>query len=113
MSAAVVASPMPLEAPVTMTTVVFRYRCEDLDLDQVNAELRRRLISSGTALIGRTQVRIQGEGEDRTCLKLTLLNPESTEADIDSLFDELIRAGLEVESEGLPSGQDEMVTVHE
>src|SRR5690606_31754852 len=70
---------LDLVAPVTLTTVLFRYRCEDLDLDQVNGEVRRRLINSGKALIGRTQVRIHGEGEPRTCLKLTLLNPEATE----------------------------------
>ncbi|MEV0360000.1 pyridoxal-dependent decarboxylase [Nocardia sp. NPDC050697] len=103
---------LELVAPVTLTTVVFRYRCEDLDLDQVNAELRRRLISSGTALVGRTQVRVGGEGEPRTCLKLTLLNPETAASDIDALFDELLRVALEVESEALePSGA--MVTSHE
>ncbi|UGT63654.1 pyridoxal phosphate-dependent decarboxylase family protein [Nocardia asteroides] len=103
---------LELVAPVTLTTVVFRYRCEDLDLDQVNAELRRRLISSGTALIGRTQVRVGGSGEPRTCLKLTLLNPETTERDIDALFDELLRVALEVESEALEQS-DEMATIHE
>ncbi|MFI7002411.1 pyridoxal phosphate-dependent decarboxylase family protein [Nocardia sp. NPDC050175] len=104
---------LELIAPVTLTTVVFRYRCEELDLDQVNAELRRRLISSGKALIGRTQVRVHGGGEPRTCLKLTLLNPESSELDIDSLFDELLRVGLELESEGLQSDHDEMVKIYE
>ncbi|CAM3048758.1 pyridoxal phosphate-dependent decarboxylase family protein [Skermania piniformis] len=110
----IVAEPqLELIAPATMTTVVFRYRCEDLDLDQVNAELRRRLISSGIALIGRTDVRVRGDGAARTCLKLTLLNPEATETDIDALFDQLRRVGLEVESEGLPDGQDEMVTARD
>ncbi|MEU0544627.1 pyridoxal-dependent decarboxylase [Nocardia sp. NPDC005978] len=104
---------LELVAPVTLTTVVFRYLCEDLDLDAVNGELRRRLISSGKALIGRTQVRVRGEGEPRTCVKLTLLNPETTEQDIDELFDELLRVGLEVESEGLQSVGDEMVKAHE
>lgn len=104
---------LELVASVTLTTVVFRYRCEDLDLDQVNAEVRRRLIRAGAALIGRTQVRVRGEGEPRTCLKLTLLNPETTEHDIDALFDELLRVALEVESEGLPSSCDEMVKIHE
>lgn len=110
-----IASELQLElvAPVTLTTVVFRYRCEDLDLDQVNAEVRRRLISSGRALIGRTQVRVNGEGEPRTCLKLTLLNPETSAADIEALFDELLRVALEVESEGLRSSVEEMVKIHE
>lgn len=104
---------LELVAPVTMTTVVFRYRCEDLDLDQVNGELRRRLISSGKALIGRTEVRVHGGDELRTCVKLTLLNPETTERDIDALFDDLLRVGLEVESEGLRSAYDEMVKIHD
>lgn len=105
---------LELVAPVTMTTVVFRYRCEDLDLDEVNAEVRRRLITEGTALIGRTQVRIGGSGEPRTCLKLTLLNPESTEADIAALFDELLRVALEVEADVTTALENtEMVRAHE
>ncbi|MFT4200463.1 pyridoxal phosphate-dependent decarboxylase family protein [Gordonia sp. (in: high G+C Gram-positive bacteria)] len=92
---------LELVSPATLTTVVFRYRCDDLDIDQVNAELRRRLISSGTALIGRTQVRIEPDAPPRTCLKLTLLNPETSPADIDRLYDEILRVALEVESEGL------------
>ena len=102
---------LELVAPVTLTTVVFRYRCADLDV--VNGELRRRLISDGKALIGRTQVRIAGEREPRTCLKLTLLNPDATEADIDALFDELLRVALEVESEGTAAHGEEMVRVSE
>ncbi|GED96384.1 aspartate aminotransferase family protein [Gordonia crocea] len=90
-----------LVSEATLTTVVFRYLCDELDIDQVNAEVRRRLISSGTALIGRTQVRIAADGEPRTCLKLTLLNPETTADDIERLFDEIVRVALEVESEGL------------
>ncbi|GAA3036635.1 aminotransferase class V-fold PLP-dependent enzyme [Gordonia defluvii] len=90
-----------LVSGATLTTVVFRYRCDDLDIDQVNAELRRRLISSGTALIGRTQVPLADGGGPRTCLKLTLLNPETSPADIGRLFDEIARVALEVESEGL------------
>ncbi len=103
---------LELVAPVTLTTVVFRYRCEDLDLDQVNAEVRRRLISSGKALIGRTQVRVGGAGEPRTCLKLTLLNPESAQRDIDALFDDLLAVALEVESEALEASA-ETVRAHE
>ncbi len=113
-----VATELQLEliAPVTLTTVVFRYRCTDLDT--VNGELRRRLIADGKALIGRTQVRVPGEDEPQTCLKLTLLNPETSESDIDELFDELLRVALEVESEGTaaPGAEthsEEMVRVSE
>lgn len=103
---------LELIAPVTLTTVVFRYRCADLDA--VNAEVRRRLISSGTALIGRTQVCVDDTDTSVTCLKLTLLNPETTTDDIDVLFDELLRAALEVESEQADSTHDDMMeTAHE
>lgn len=105
---------LELVAPATLTTVVFRYRCEQLD--KVNAELRRRLISSGKALIGRTRVQIGGSEEPQTCLKLTLLNPIARESDIDDLFDELLRMALEVESElaeGSKHNSENMVKVHE
>ncbi|QKT05902.1 aminotransferase class V-fold PLP-dependent enzyme [Gordonia sp. X0973] len=93
---------LALVSPATLTTVVFQYLCDEPDIDQVNAELRRRLISSGTALIGRTQVRVDAaDDQSRTCLKLTLLNPETSPADIERLFDEILRVALEVESEGL------------
>ncbi|WP_223205546.1 pyridoxal phosphate-dependent decarboxylase family protein [Gordonia jinghuaiqii] len=95
---------LELIAPVSLTTIVFRYRCADLDA--VNGELRRRLITDGKALIGRTQVRVPGEDEPQTCLKLTLLNPETSESDIDELFDELLRVALEVESEGTATQGD-------
>ncbi|MGJ0120145.1 pyridoxal phosphate-dependent decarboxylase family protein [Williamsia sp. MIQD14] len=88
---------LELIAPVTLTTVVFRYRCADLDA--VNAELRRRLIRSGAALIGRTRVVTADADHPQVCLKLTLLNPETHETDIDALFDDIIRVALEVESE--------------
>ncbi len=113
-----VATELQLEliAPVTLTTIVFRYRCADLDA--VNGELRRRLITDGKALIGRTQVRVPGEDEVQTCLKLTLLNPETAESDIDELFDELLRLAIEVESmstsvSGDQAHSEEMVRVSE
>lgn len=87
---------LELVAPVTMTTVVFRYRCDDSDA--VNAELRRRLIREGVALVGRTRVRV-ADGTTRICLKLTLLNPDAHQSDIDGLLDDILRLALEVESE--------------
>ncbi|WP_235831420.1 pyridoxal phosphate-dependent decarboxylase family protein [Gordonia zhaorongruii] len=108
----IVAEPqLELVAPVTLTTVVFRYRCQALD--GVNSELRRRLISSGTALIGRTRVRIGGDDDASTCLKLTLLNPAANGSDIDELFDELLRLALEVESEQAEYGVTDKVDIHE
>lgn len=87
-----------LVSGATLTTVVFRYRCAESDSDRVNAEVRRRLIRDGIGLIGRTQVSLPTAGAPRTCLKLTLLNPETGRAGIDRLVDEILRIALEVES---------------
>ena len=77
---------LELAAGATLTTVVFRHRDSD------SAELRRRLLRSGTALIGRTTV--PGHG---VCLKLTLLNPLAGTGDIDDLIAAVLAAG---EAEG-------------
>ncbi|OQO95083.1 aspartate aminotransferase family protein [Saccharomonospora piscinae] len=84
---------LELVAGAELTTVVFRYRGgaagdvgEDR-LDRINGVLRRRLLESGEALIGRTTVR------ERVCLKFTLLNPAATPRDIDELIDRVLRAG--------------------
>jgi L-2,4-diaminobutyrate decarboxylase len=82
-----------LVAGATLTTVVFRYRTDDPALaDEVNAELRRRLLRAGTALIGRTEV------DGATCLKVTLLNPNTTEADLDELLATVREAGVATEN---------------
>ncbi|HWL87809.1 MAG TPA: aminotransferase class V-fold PLP-dependent enzyme, partial [Polyangiaceae bacterium] len=93
---------LELVANATLTTVVFRYRgnAPAWALDDVNANLRRALLSSGTALIGRTSVRLAGRGTSpstcstcSTCLKFTLLNPNSTPADIDELIEAIVACG--------------------
>lgn len=91
---------LELVAPATLTTVVFRFRAGGADgggadgiTDRVNAELRRRLLRSGTAVIGRTTV------AGATCLKLTLLNPSATESDVDAMVTAVLAAGDEVEAE--------------
>jgi L-2,4-diaminobutyrate decarboxylase len=66
--------------PVTLTSVVFRYaRHEQADL--VNARVRRELLGAGTAVVGRCEL----DGE--VWLKLTLLNHEAAESDVDALVD--------------------------
>ncbi|MGW4115419.1 pyridoxal phosphate-dependent decarboxylase family protein [Actinosynnema sp. NPDC004786] len=76
----------------TLTTVVFRYRPADAALaDQVNASLRRALLRAGSALIGRTAV------DKATCLKLTLLNPNTREADLVALLALVREAGSAAE----------------
>ncbi|MDU0288076.1 pyridoxal phosphate-dependent decarboxylase family protein [Saccharothrix longispora] len=76
----------------TLTTVVFRYRTADESRsDEVNARLRRRLLRSGEALIGRTEV------DKATCLKFTLLNPNAREADLVALLALVREAGSAAE----------------
>ncbi len=79
---------LELTAGAALTTVVFRYCCADSD--RVNGALRRRLLRSGTALLGRTSV--PGRGVH---LKLTLLNPETRTHDIDELLETVAEAGRE------------------
>ncbi|EIV95476.1 pyridoxal-dependent decarboxylase [Frankia sp. QA3] len=78
--------------PVTLSTVVFRYRpragatgsaaCTADRLDQLNDAIRRTLLLGGRAVVGRTRT-----GPDRAVhLKLTLLNPDATQADVDTLL---------------------------
>jgi L-2,4-diaminobutyrate decarboxylase len=55
--------------------------------DRANAALRRRLLAAGTAVVGRTEV------GGAVWLKLTLLNPYATGADLDALLDAVVRAG--------------------
>jgi L-2,4-diaminobutyrate decarboxylase len=99
---------LELVAPAELTTVVFRYRSSAARLraeepwqDLLNSRLRRRLLITGSALIGRTAVRLAGPGSPaRVCLKLTLLNPTATAADIDGLIDALLEAGAACDSPG-------------
>ncbi len=80
---------LELFADPVLSTVVFRYRpaSHRADPDEVNAELRRVLLAEGRAVIGRT------EAGGAVRLKLTLLNPHATTADVDSLLDAVVAAG--------------------
>lgn len=70
-----------------LTTVAFRYVPEAADPDDVNAGLRRVLLAEGRAVVGRT------EAAGAVWLKLTLLNPNITEADVQALVDAVVTAG--------------------
>ncbi len=79
-----------------LTTVLFRYRARRGDPDQVNAEARRRLLARGRAVIGRTSLPPgpagapgggPGGGPGSLRLKLTLLRPGTTAAELDELLD--------------------------
>jgi L-2,4-diaminobutyrate decarboxylase len=90
-------SNLELLAPVTLTTVVFRVAGVS---DAVQGEVRRRLLTSGRALIGRTTIPSRSGRPAITALKLTLLNPNSTPADIEALLDQVVSVGTDVASEG-------------
>lgn len=74
-----------LQHPV-LSTAVFRFVPERGDADEVNAALRRALLHEGTAVVGRTEF-------GAVYLKLTLLNPNADERDIDLLLDDVVAAG--------------------
>ena len=71
---------LELVAPPQTVMVAFRHRHAD------NVGLHRELFASGQAVIGRTRI------DDQVVLKLTLLNPHTTEQDIDALLDLIVTA---------------------
>jgi L-2,4-diaminobutyrate decarboxylase len=97
-------SNLELLAPVTLTTVVFRVAGRGLAateltggrLDDVQGEVRRRLLTSGRVLIGRTRIPARGGRPAMVALKLTLLNPNATATDIDELLDQVVATGHDV-----------------
>lgn len=72
-----------------LTTVLFRFvgEGEGSDGDRVNALLRRHLLVEGRAVVGRT------ERHGHTWLKLTLLNPHASTADVEHLIEVVAAAG--------------------
>jgi L-2,4-diaminobutyrate decarboxylase len=97
-AAAIEAHPaFELALPPALTTVLFRYRPErGGEPDRVNAELRRRLLTRGEAVLGRT--RLPGPdgapgGPGSLRLKLTLLRPQTTTAELDDLLTRIAAAG--------------------
>jgi L-2,4-diaminobutyrate decarboxylase len=78
-----------------LSTVVFRYipSAADLDSDRINANLRQRLFDRGLAVIGHTRVR------NRQCLKLTCMNPTSTDSQMEELIRLVVDTGTEIEIE--------------
>lgn len=75
-----------LYARPVLTSVVFAYGGPG----SANGRLRRRLLEAGQAVIGRTEL------AGKTWLKLTLLNPATTFADLDVLLDRIAAAGQSV-----------------
>uniref|UniRef100_UPI00099E5611 pyridoxal phosphate-dependent decarboxylase family protein n=1 Tax=Streptomyces specialis TaxID=498367 RepID=UPI00099E5611 len=97
----------PHAEPV-LTALLFRYLPEDPRLadradavDTINARLRRALLRGGRAVVGRTE--LPGDGPGRVRLKLTLLNPHTTPADVERLLAIVTEAGR-AEEEALLRG---------
>jgi L-2,4-diaminobutyrate decarboxylase len=93
-----------LDREPALTTVLFRYRARNGDPDRVNAALRRRLLTEGAAVIGRTELPTVGNADGAggaggatvpgsLRLKLTLVNPETSSSDLDRLIDLIAAAG--------------------
>nr|WP_330174679.1 pyridoxal-dependent decarboxylase [Streptomyces sp. NBC_01498] len=85
-----------------LTAFLFRYvprqgADDGARTDRLNAALRRRLLREGEAVVGRTE--LPGEGPGRIRLKLTLLNPWTTPAQVERLLAAVVSAG-EREEEG-------------
>jgi L-2,4-diaminobutyrate decarboxylase len=87
---------LELALPPQLTTVLFRYRARHGDPDRVNAQARRLLLERGLAVLGRTVLpRPDGAGPGgpgSLRLKLTLLRPETTPAELDELLERLAEA---------------------
>ncbi|MBT2429136.1 aspartate aminotransferase family protein [Streptomyces sp. ISL-112] len=85
---------LELHSDPVLTAFLFRYVPEGGDpahTDRVNAALRRRLLREGRAVVGRTE--LPGEGPGRVRLKLTLLNPHTTPAEVERLLHTVAAAG--------------------
>ncbi|MEM4780637.1 MAG: aspartate aminotransferase family protein [Halalkalicoccus sp.] len=85
----------------TINTVVFRYRPVEVPdgtsreewTDRLNAEIRRRLLASGEAVVARTEV------DGVTSIKLTLLNPRTTLGDVEAITEAIREHGTRIEAE--------------
>ncbi|MFD5895254.1 pyridoxal phosphate-dependent decarboxylase family protein [Streptomyces sp. NPDC060366] len=80
-----------------LTAFLFRYVpaegvADEARTDRLNASLRRRLLREGGAVVGRTE--LPGEGPGRVRLKLTLLNPRATVAEVERLLGAVVAAGV-------------------
>jgi L-2,4-diaminobutyrate decarboxylase len=79
---------LELVQPVSLNTVLFRYSCGPArELDRVNDAIRLVLLHGGQAVVGRTRL------DGRVVLKLTLMNPATTSADLRRLLALVADAG--------------------
>jgi L-2,4-diaminobutyrate decarboxylase len=80
-----------------INTIIFRYMPSETgsDLDELNRSIQQSLLHDGKGVIAKTTV----EGE--TFLKLTLLNPGTSEEDIHDLMDEIEKTATQLMNGGL------------
>ncbi|MET8623906.1 pyridoxal-dependent decarboxylase [Kitasatospora sp. NPDC004669] len=92
---------LELHAEPVLTALLFRYRppglTDEAAVDELNGQLRRLLLRTGRAVVGRTE--LPGEGPGRVRLKLTLLNPHTTVGEVGALLREVVGAGRKVAGE--------------
>ena len=106
---------LELLAPASLVTVVFRWRppgtaLDDGTLDEVNTAIQRTLFAQGTAVVGRTR------RHGRVALKLTLVNPATTVADVGEVLELVRTAGVDrakTRPSGAPTGSPTDQTVEE
>lgn len=81
---------LELVGATQLSTVLFRYRGDGMTADEADALvplIRRVLFESGRALVAKTVI------DSRPTLKLTLLNPETTVADVAAVLELVKSAG--------------------
>ncbi|MFE4970679.1 pyridoxal phosphate-dependent decarboxylase family protein [Kitasatospora sp. NPDC056651] len=92
---------LELHAEPVLTALLFRYRppgvTDEVALDELNGRLRRLLLRTGRAVVGRTE--LPGDGPGRVRLKLTLLNPHATAGEVGALLRAVVGAGRTVAGE--------------
>lgn len=85
----------------TLNAIVFRYvpaaPLMPTEADQLNKQLKLKMLLSGEAIIGQTSA------HGRTCLKFTLLNPATEPASIAQLLENIKMVGEQLETELLAS----------
>lgn len=99
---------LELAAQPVLSTVVFRCLPGDAAAsedaaDTLNANVRRRLAESGEALIGRTTLS-RPSGRPAVYLKLVLMTPTTTAAQLDSLLDRVVSIARAVEATVVADG---------
>ena len=85
-------------AAKSLATVLFRI-AGAVDADALQGEVRRRLLTFGRVLIGRTTLPARSGRPATVALKLTLLNPNATVSDIEDLLDQVVATGLDILAE--------------